>query len=677
MRVIIGLSLLCISSLTLGCDDPVSSASGVDASADGGHPDDQGADLGGFDVGAPDRGAPPATTVRYDLDAARAGDFFAFPYPSDLRRSGQGAPDLTGFPVRHFASELLPSAIGFIETLNRGFSPVSATYFSFTGPLDPSTLPQSPTETVAADATVYLVDVDPASSTYGRRTPATVTYTAEGGGHWPPNTLAVRPLYGVPLRPGGTYAAVITDGVRTPSGAALTRPPALGGLAEGEAAPPGTPASALAPLRAAIQGADFVAVIAASVFTTADPFDALVRLTTWMRDTLAPPTPSGWSQTDSEPVYTVYEGRFDTEEFFAGEAPYFTFGSGQIAVNADGVPSDRRPRALRFAVSVPAGAAPPGGWPVVLYAHGLGENYRGFVPIVAGPLATRGMAVIGINPPLQGERNPTETADRSLIIQLSISNIVAGREILRQGVCDTVQLLRLVEGGLTIPADISVTGAAVALSAARVAFMGHSEGGQIGALFMALDHQVRLGVISAGGAGAAITLLDLQLPEFDVRTAVSLALGIDEEVERFDLEHPIVNAVIQPLLDVADPLHAARRVYRSPGPSGPASVIMTEGFNDPLTPPRAIETLASVAGLPIAEPVGRAIEGLSLQGVDSVALPAMDNLESDAGEPATGALLQYPEGGHYLIYRSRRARAQIFEFLRRGLVEGRPEVVLE
>lgn len=96
-------------------------------------------------------------------------------------------------------------------------------------------------------------------------------------------------------------------------------------------------------------------------------------------------------------------------------------------------------------------------------------------------------------------------------------------------------------------------------------------------------------------------------------------------------------------------------------------MMVLEGFLDLLTPPASIEALASAAGLPIAEPVSRGIPGLELQGIGVVALPAQDNLMGPDGTSRTGALIQFPDDDHYIIYFNEDARTRIFDFLQSSL----------
>src|SRR5262245_4251638 len=86
----------------------------------------------------PTAGRDPS--VMFDLDArfADEGAFFDFPYPSDLRLTPQGTPDVAGFP-----DPGVPILAGLKKgaTERRGFPVVPAAYFKFKTKL----LPRDPT----------------------------------------------------------------------------------------------------------------------------------------------------------------------------------------------------------------------------------------------------------------------------------------------------------------------------------------------------------------------------------------------------------------------------------------------------------------------------------------------------------------------------------------------------
>jgi hypothetical protein len=66
--------------------------------------------------------------------------------------------------------------------------------------------------------------------------------------------------------------------------------------------------------------------------------------------------------------------------------------------------------------------------------------------------------------------------------------------------------------------------------------------------------------------------------------------------------------------------------------------------------------------------VARPIEGLTIQGIASVPLPATGNMPEIAGKRATAVLLQLPNNDHYTVYTDNKVRIQLFDFLQSALV---------
>ena len=592
-------------------------------------------------------------SFRWSLASVGADDFFAYPWPSDLRTQDSGAPDLAPFPTSRALVDLLAQAIAVVEAGPAGYSPLSSAYFGLSVELDPETL---------ADH-VWLVDVD-----RSERLAARVEWNVLGGGYWPARTLAVHPDYQVPPRAGSRLAVLIRSGVRTVDGIPLRRPAIIEHLDDGS----GPEAESLRRLLPNLSklGLAREDLIAWTTWQTSDPMADLRALAGWVHSRPAPET-SGFQLVERRPNHDRYEGRIALIEAFSGTAPYSEpFGAGLIRVLDDGAPATPTSVTVPFTLTVPRSAMPEGGFSLVLYGHGLGEDHTGFLRTAAVALATRGVAVIGLDPPLQGSRNTTGRDDRSVVLALSVGNIVGGREILRQGVLDYLQLTRAVsDPGFVVPSSVAPDGVELAFDATRLGYFGHSEGAQIGALLLPLEPALGPAVFSAGGGGAAITMLVLKLPEIDVAAAVSTLLGVDQTIEGWTLGHPLVSVVIQPLLDAADPLHLARHLFREPLPGGvPHDLVMLEAFQDALTPPQSTEALASAAGLPIALPVGRVIAGLDNQAIEAVPLPTSGNLQtsSDARTP-TGALIQLPEEDHYTIYFNAAVRSQLMDFLASAL----------
>src|SRR5207237_10824029 len=93
--------------------------------------------------------------------------FFDQPWPSDLRKEN-GFVRFDGFPNPR-TLPILDEYIGAMRGVLDGFSPAAAGFLRFSGPIDPSSLPKTPTEALDANASVQLIDVDPQSPERGKR----------------------------------------------------------------------------------------------------------------------------------------------------------------------------------------------------------------------------------------------------------------------------------------------------------------------------------------------------------------------------------------------------------------------------------------------------------------------------------------------------------------------------
>ncbi len=104
----------------------------------------------------PRGGAPPAS------------GFYALPFPNDIRVGPDGRIDLSDHIRPNVLLDLYLTIFGEWQ---RGFSSNAAVFFRFADAIDPDSLPSDPWSSLDADASVYLVNVDPTSARYGERTP--------------------------------------------------------------------------------------------------------------------------------------------------------------------------------------------------------------------------------------------------------------------------------------------------------------------------------------------------------------------------------------------------------------------------------------------------------------------------------------------------------------------------
>ncbi|MGH9197583.1 MAG: Ig-like domain-containing protein, partial [Acidimicrobiia bacterium] len=173
---------------------------------------------------------------------------------------------------------------------------------------------------------------------------------------------------------------------------------------------------------------------------------------------------------------------------------------------------------MYFNLYLPSGSAPPAGWPVVILgATGSSDKEVGTLRSVA-TMAERGIATIAINPPGHG-LGPLGT----LIVNRSTGPVtlpsggrgrdvsgdhviragegynaddrrILGRDGAQQAAADLVQLVRIIQLGVDIDGDTIPD-----LDPSRIYYHGRSNAGGFGTLFMAIEPDVRVGIIAVAG----------------------------------------------------------------------------------------------------------------------------------------------------------------------------------
>jgi hypothetical protein len=643
---------------------------------------------------APEAGTSPEAifVVPAAPDGLEGTAFFDHPWPSDLRRAEDGTVVFTGWP-NPTAKPLLEEFLRATEGLLDGFSPTAAIYFRFTSPIDPQTLPADPSASTSADSSVQLVDVDPDSPERGTRRVVMAhwheTSAVDDASYWPEHTLAIMPVLGQPLRPKTRYAAVVTSRLRGPGGAAVKRSPGLG-EALGEA--PATEGTArlrelFAPAVTELEAVGIAReeVVHMTVFTTNDPTEETFRVADDVFRSVPAPTARDLTLATEGAEMDVYEGTYGpSPNYQAGRVPYSKPKDGGAFVFDGGGPVLQGTFDQRFALAVPNAAAcppPPSGYPIVLYAHGTGGDYRSFVRDgTASALAGQCLASMGVDQILHGTRPGAPALDdpqRDQTIELlffNFDNPSAARTNNRQSAIDVVQQARLfTETRQAIPANVSRTGGEIAFDGTRVLFFGHSQGGLNGPLFLAASNQARGGVLSGAGSVLAVALLEKSKP-VDIPAAVRFLLGVPADAQaELNLFHPAIT-LAQSIVDVTDPIHYGAFITRTPRPGhAPKSILQTEGIaadgtGDTYSPPRGIEALGVSMGLPRIAPGVRTIEEATWARLEDLVLSAEGTSGNIGGGAASGAFAQYaPAGGrdgHFVVFHVPEARSQTSKFLR-------------
>jgi hypothetical protein len=577
--------------------------------------------------------------------------FYDLPFPNDVRRGSNGRIDLTGFPSQ---SSLLDNYIGVIENGLDGFGLNSGIYFRFDGELDPDSLPD-PTGSLADDAAVYLVNVDPASAAYGERTPIKLRFSLDPGSSIGPAWLAVLPYPGFPLAEGTTHAVVVSDRVRSADGGSVVAGSGFAAVRSRDV----TTDPELAPVQAAMSplwawldqpgGDEREGVVTATVFTTQHA-TGIVGLLKDRIDALASPASHDLVVFQDRSGFTIWDGIYEAPNFQRGAVPYDD-GGGDIQLAADGLPEVQTTESLRFSVAVPDGPTPATGWPIAIYQHGTGGSYHSFLSDgTAAGLAAEGIASVSMDQVLHGPRNP---GGNPALDFFNFINPLAGRDNVIQGAADSFSLARMILGLSFLDVDGLRT---IRFDPDRLMYFGHSQGSTTGAPYVAFADNLKGAVLSGAGGVLYLALLNKTQP-VDIPALLAAVLR-DEPLDEYN---PSL-ALLQMWIDRADSVNYGPLIVREPPGHAPTPVYVSEGFIDHYSPIPTCEAFAVSIGTDLVAPTVADVLGLTLRGRSTLTAPVANNLDG-----ATAVLVQYNQqpgsDGHFVVFDVPSAMIQSRQFL--------------
>lgn len=595
-------------------------------------------------------------------------EFYELPFPNDIRRGAGGRADLTTYPRLNAIVDGYTNAIS--ADLD-GFGLNAAIFVRFGGPIDRASLPATPPASLADDASVYLVDIDPASPDRGQKHPIKLRFEPKKGSTIGANWLSALPYPGFPLAEGTTYALVITNRVRVPGSGLPVEPSSDFVAVAGPDVPNDAALAAAQHTYAALWtyldqpgGDERADVVNAAVFTTQHATDmaGLLRQKIW---SLPAPPFGEVIRTSTRASIIMYDGLFVSPNFQVGVPPYSESG-GQIELGDDGLPIVQVMETVRFSFALPRlTTMPPGGWPVVIYGTGTGGDFHSyFTDNISANVAPQGIALIAMDQVLTGERNPRGLSQQDFY---NVFNPQAARHNVLQGAADYFSLSRLLQGLSFVepPAGID-PGRTIRFDATKIYYVGHSQGGLTGVPFLAFEPAVKAAVLSGTSALLYLGVLDKKQP-FDIAALVKSYIPDDP----FDEFNPVL-ALVQTWIERSEPANYGPLLARKPTvgadgtPLAPKAIFQTEGFVDSWSPNRAIEAFAtSVGGNQIRAASGRGIkeiEGLTLRGRQVLTPPVTGNLDG-----TTAVLLQYDQlansDGHFVALEVPAAQVQWSQFL--------------
>ena len=606
----------------------------------------------------------PTAKVRHD-----SSGFFTSPWPNHTRMT-EGHPNLTNFPNPGEN----PLISKFVEEGRKldGFGTNSPIYFPLTEAIDLKSLP-SPLDSLDDDVAIHLINIDHTSPYRGERVPLQWDYQEEATNWQPEHFLSIAPVGGFPLRPDTLYAAVLTTDL-------VGYDDELPELWEAQEDWYTIADSVIQDKLDLIETWNHLGykperIGSFSIFKTQDPVKDMVSFAHRIDTELEAPVLSPWVEKGFEgETYTAYDGELLLPLWQYGQKPYSSTGGGFSFEDGERPQIFTWERA-NFRISVPNSEMPPDGWPIAIYSHGTGGDSTTYAngdgALEPATLLTEaGFMGIGISQPIHAERG---TGADPEIYSFNYLNPTSARAMFRQGALDQIYLAKVMS---THSHTFDLGESEIYTNPDHVVYVGHSHGGEVGAIALPfIGKYVQSVVLSGAGGGLSVTLMDreqeaggLDIQEL-LRNAINLANN-----ETLDTFHPAVG-LVQMLAEVVDPVNYARywfndEVYWS---HSPANVLMTEGMSDAYTPPASIEILAAAANLPI---VGDAVSVNDAQKLLQNNNPnaVEGNRESADGEQLTAGLVQFPEDGHFAIFYNQDAGYLYRDFLRSTLENGTPTI---
>lgn len=614
------------------------------------------------------------STFKAYFQVPRAGnppaDFFQLPFPNDARVDATGALDMSDFPRPG------PSILGidlvslYVDALVADFNG-----FGSTGPVIFRFSKQFNFDSLGNGSEVHFVDLTPGFE--GQDRGRSFGYTTARGLYVCQHSLVVRNEVHNPLLPGHTYAVYLTTNIRSVDSEAPevdadfaamlsdTRPT---GDAELENA-----WDKYQPLRdwIAMDGSISTSDVAvAAVFTVQDTTGVMERLSTAINSEALPavkdltlcdgatasPCDDGGSRVCGSPNADFHEihGRVTIPQYQGGTPPYEVTG-GEI-VEVGGVPQKQFDEDVCFVMTVPKTTMPGTGWPLVVFTHGTGGSFTS--PVNSGisrALATSSQpaVVFSFDGVVHGSRARGSTRDTDGLM-FNVINPRAARDNVVQSGADIVHLARLAQA-FTTAAPLSAPGAGnVAFDATKVAYYGHSQGGNAGALGVPVSNDIQATVLSGSGAFLTSGILGKTSP-VSSKQALEFIIG-----EPIGGSHPLM-LIWQTYFERSDPANYSPLFLRRP-PSGvsPKHVFHGYGLGDTFSPESTMNHMGLGLGIPTAQPV------LRTTGQATLARPISQNMNVTGG-PRTAATFQYdPAGaydGHFVLTRDNNAVADWVAFL--------------
>ncbi len=645
--------------------------------------------------------APPAAAlarVQMKLDLDGSLDYFAIPYPSDLRRNPDGTVDRKRFPVPE--TNALSTHYRSLADGMEGFGVSESAFIRFTGKLDPERLP-SPERSVEPDSPVFIVNVDKDSPAYGERIPIYCWFHDHTHGALK-DLLAVCPYPGFVLREETTYAVVVMSSLDPE----LERSAELKDLLEGR-----DPGGRLGPQAAEVyrplacflkdKGIDEKDVAAATVYTTGDPTRRLRAIIEYI-DEISPlgldSPPTFFREHES---FYALASSYTAPQFQTGKGSQLLRG-GKVEFEDDGRPIVQRTESIPVKIVIPKCPMPADGFPLLIYLHGGSNTSVEFLDHYiksqddqftpgAGPARTyaeRGIAGVSMGIVKNPERYG-RFGEHGRMAELPFYNFLRGDALVGnhwQAAADAAALLRLMRA-LEIDSSLCPETDASSSPDGKIRFnprLFFASGFSMGGTILGSWAGVEPGIVATipSGASGHWGLLIRNFTAVPAKQYFFAWLTNGKRDEPMDARWPtisLIQAVLEPCDTITYGPHVAIRPF--PG-SEPKHIYLALGMNDFYTKTVTQNAVATSLGVPLA---GRVIDeeillSQRLLGYHAPQeFPLKQNVETEDGKRVTGAVIQWePDDwtneGHNVNYNLTETKHQYGCFLRTLIDDGAPTI---
>lgn len=653
-------------------------------------------------------------------------EFYALPFPNDILRK-KGHIDVSGHPHPGLGLVGFDTVAAVQEALAQemtGWGLTTGMYVRFTRAVNPASL------LAGANGNVRLVNLKT-----GADVPINLRFETRRNKYICGNWLYAHTPWGTLLAPDTPYALIVNDAIaldKGEKGDPHPLPSADMALLLAEQSPSEAAVvdawKLYAPVRGWLKTSGLSAkkVVAAALFTTWEPRSAMQHLADVALKTALPPgfsadgTPKvcgpgvhspcqtpNWNAKlgpdprdcpqQVNPAFVEIHAKLRLPYFQTGTRPYLKVG-GALHLGADGKAALVDYESVCVAITLPKKSMPAAGWPLLVFAHGTGGSFRSAIDGVAGMVAgvspVPGLPVPGgeapyatlaIDQPMHANRRGEGIVADPGPLFYNFANPKAARGNFYQGAADNFSLYRLALATSQTSWTINGLPGTVKFDKANLVYMGHSQGGTTGPMFLPYMPGLKAAVLSGCGGSLVYGLLGKKKP-YDASVGLRIALQ-DAQVNEF---HPVLN-LLQLYFEASDPLLYAPLLFKTPFANvGPINVLHTYGMNDSFTPVATSRIFAAATGGTLGRPGATAPPWFDPISDLAMAIAALEpngisgNITT-AGKKVTGVTIEATNDpktslfgnaydGHFVAFNDRDTVRRVLTFLVTA-VKGNPTVI--